>query len=310
VGQKSRSETIAHVLVTLMRERSAKQADLARALDTSPRVIRQCITDLQEAGMPIERDEEHPHVFYSVPHGWIPHGAVLPEAEVDAILRVLARVPSEQVRREAIAARLGTERPWAKVPLALEDSLSTSELETLEDLEDSAYSRTAARVSYHSPERGSVEWRHLSVQRVAYHERPMRLLALCHRSRTLKWFRLDRVQAVELDRREPFSAAPEDAIEDIVTNTLLGFHDNGPRVACRFVIDAPVHRWFVPMLGRRAEVEPHGQAVRVTLHTAAVQVLARELVGLGGAVTVETPELRAAVRTLAEGALSRLGGEG
>jgi len=106
MGQKSRSESVAHVLVAL---NTAKQVDLAREIGTSPRVVRQCVTDLQFAGMPIERVDDHPHVYFSVPKGWLPHAAVLPAADVDAILRVLARVPSEQARRDAIAARLGTE---------------------------------------------------------------------------------------------------------------------------------------------------------------------------------------------------------
>jgi predicted DNA-binding transcriptional regulator YafY len=307
LGQKSRSEAVAHVLLALLRHRSVKQAELAREIGTSPRVVRQCITDLQLANMPIEREDDHPHVYYSVPKGWLPHGAVLPVEDVEAILRVLARVPSEQARRDSIAACLGTERTWFKATLALQDSLLPRELETLEDLEDSVYARTTAKITYHSPERGNMETRHISVQRIAYHERPLRLLAVCHRTKNLKWFRLDRVQGVDLDRQEPFLAAETHAIDDVVANTLLGFHHSGEPVDCVFVVDAPVHRWFVPLLGSRSTTTPCGQAVRVTVRTAAVEVLARELVGLGAAVHVETPELGAAVRALAEGVLLRMG---
>jgi predicted DNA-binding transcriptional regulator YafY len=219
------------------------------------------------------------------------------------VLRVLVRVPSEQARREAIAARLGGRWPWSKATLAVDDTLSKREHAFLEALEDSAFQRCAARVDYLSPQRGTIEARHISVLRIAYHERPLRVLAVCHRSKQLKWFRLDRVQGLALDEAEAFVAADIGAIEDVVGNTLLGFHQEGDPIACSFVVAAPEHRWFVPTLGPRAAAEPCGSAVRVTIITAALQVLARELVGLGAAVHVETPELRDAVRRLAQAAL-------
>jgi hypothetical protein len=78
VGRKSAGETIAKLLVALVEERTVKQADLARRCGVEPRVIRKHMLDLAEAMPEIERDDEHPHVLYSVPPGWFPDGKHIP----------------------------------------------------------------------------------------------------------------------------------------------------------------------------------------------------------------------------------------
>lgn len=303
MGQRGRTETIAQVILELMRERTISQASLAKRLEVTARTVRACVLDLTSAGMPIEREEDHPHVYYSLARDWIPNGAVIANNELRELVRILSRIPSAASRRDAIAARLGPGEPWTRISPALEDSLSPPELRRLELIEDSAVERCAVEVSYLSVMRGVVEQRHLSCQRIAYHDRPIRFLAMCHRSNTLKWFVLDRVHAAYLDEGTPYRSSDAEAVDDLVQNTLFDFHSSETPVECRFVIHPPEHRWFVPRLGKRARVEPHGESVRVTIQTSALRVLARALVGLGAAVRIESPELRAEVTRIAQAAL-------
>lgn len=306
MGQRGRTETLAQVIVELMRARTLSQAELAKRLDVSSRTVRQCILDLLSAGMPIEREEDHPNVFYSVPKDWVPNGLVLAASEARELVRVLARVPSASARRLALMERLGVYEPALSASLALEDSLDARELEILEELEDTASEQCATRIEYYSVRRGLDEVRHISCQRIAYHDRPIRLLAVCHRSGTLKWFRLDRIRAISADEGEPFREADPNEIADVVNNTLFDYHQGGVATEHRFVVHAPEHRWFVTTLGPSARVEPEGESVRVTLRSASPRVIARQLVGLGGAVRVETSALREEVRQLALAALAAL----
>lgn len=246
MGQRGRTETLAQVIVELMRARTLSQAELAKRLDVSSRTVRQCILDLLSAGMPIEREEEH-HVFYSVPKDWVPNGLVLAASEARELVRVLARVPSASARRAALMERLGIYEPALSASLALEDSLEPRELEILEELEDTASEQCTSRVEYYSVRRGLDEVRHISCQRIAYHDRPIRLLAVCHRSGSLKWFRLDRIRAISADESEPFRQADPAAIADVVSNTVFDYHEGGLATEHRFVLHAPEHRWFVPM---------------------------------------------------------------
>ncbi|HTU61902.1 MAG TPA: HTH domain-containing protein, partial [Polyangiales bacterium] len=145
---QGRMETLAQIIVELMCARTVSQAELAKRLEVSSRSIRQSVLDLVSAGMPIERSEDHPHVFYSVPRDWVPHGLSLTASEARELMQLLARVPSAGARRAALIARLGIHEPGLALNLTLADALEPGELAFLEELEEAALERRALQVRY------------------------------------------------------------------------------------------------------------------------------------------------------------------
>jgi hypothetical protein len=150
--------------------------------------------------------------------------------------------------------------------------------------------------------RGTVEWRHASVQRVVIGP-PARIVAVCHRDGALKWFRLDNVLGARLDDTVEYRTVDAAAVESMLKESVDGFHQGGA-VLCAFFVRAPESRWVEPNLpgSMTREVVPGG--LRFSTTTAGVLRLARHVVGLGAAAHAETPELALLVAELARGALS------
>ncbi len=162
-------------------------------------------------------------------------------------------------------------------------------------------------MKYYSANRGAVEQRRVSVQRITVGP-PARFLAVCHRDGSLKWFRVDNVLGSRLDDTDEFRSAEGVAVDATMAASLDGFHGGGQPLACAFLVRDPASRWVSSNLLEGMVVEHAEGGVRVVMHTASVQRLARFVVGLGADAVSETPELAAMVRELAQGALDACAG--
>jgi hypothetical protein len=100
LGQRTSSETLIAVIVAFWRQPVWSQADLAREAGVSPRVARRYLDELTVAGWPLEREEDHPHVYWSVPKGWFPAGVLLDSETVASLVRGLVRVPPSEARSQ------------------------------------------------------------------------------------------------------------------------------------------------------------------------------------------------------------------
>jgi predicted DNA-binding transcriptional regulator YafY len=305
MGQRSTTETVVTVLQAFLQQRSWKQADLARHADVTVAALRKHLNQLTASGFPLEREVEHPHVWWSVPKGWFP-GAVLFDSEsVPELLRQLSRLPRSAARDRLIRRILeaAPRRPtMAPDGLAVLTRQPTESEETYLPLaEDAATRRICLAFKYFTMSRGTVEWRHASVQRVVIGP-PARFIAVCHRDGALKWFRLDNVLGARLDDSVAHRAADPARVEAMLKESVDGFHQ-GDTLTCSFFVRAPESRWVERNLpgSMTAEVVPGG--LRFTTTTAGVLRLARHVVGLGAAARAETPELALLVAELARGAL-------
>jgi hypothetical protein len=65
---------------------------------------------------------------------------------------------------------------------------------------DAAATKQVVKMRYFTASRGSDEWRHVSVHRVLAGP-PVRFIGTCHRSSTLKWFRVDSTTRGEVPAR-------------------------------------------------------------------------------------------------------------
>lgn len=310
MGKRSGAETIVAIMAAFAEQRTWAQAELARHVDVGVPALRRRLDELSASGVPLTREDDHPHVYWSVPKGWFPGGVIFRAEDVPELGRQLRRLPPSPAR-ERLLQRIVEAAPRGAVPAGsaiLAPRATTSEQSYLPLVEDAANRRTALAFTYFTTSRGAVEERRASVQRVVIGP-PARFLALCHRDGNLKWFRLDNVHAGRLDDATPFRPADPARVEALLRESVDGYHPGLAPQLCVFWVRSPesnwVNNWMKENLGDFSAVPTDG-GVRFEAATAGVSQLARFIVGLGDAARAETLDLAAMVRALAEGALAAL----
>lgn len=310
VGQRSPTATFFALIAAFVEQRTWRQADLARRLQTRTETVRRQLHELQDAGFKLEREEDHPHVYWSVPKHWFPGMLAFQTNEIPDLLRLLGRAPRGKLRdriERVVLERVGNIGNLAPMrdANAVRPPLIDSEEETrLSLLEDAANTKTVAVIRYFTASRRDEGRRAVSIHRVDLGP-AAQLVATCHRSNTLKRFRVSNVSSVQLDDNDTFRHATEEDLARFDAESLGGFRVEGTAVHVEFVVRDPEASWVarnLPDARITASPEPSG-GMRFAVDTAAVSQLARFVVSLGDAVHTETPALRDAVRALAEGAL-------
>jgi predicted DNA-binding transcriptional regulator YafY len=298
MGQRSAGKTIAAILLAFLRERTWKQKALADHCGISPKALRARLLELSEGGMPLEAENDPPHVFWSVPKSWVPDGTILSPRQVATVARLVSRLPPSKERSDALRALLR-----ADASVSMEPSLDAALTKVLTILEDGVREQRAVKIDYFGVSRGDRDRREISVHRIFYGDR-MRMLATCHRTDTLKYFRVDGVRDASLGTTSAFRAVSADEIQAFLATSVDGFRTSGPAHKHVFVIRYPEARWAkVNHPPCAMEAEPIEEGIRFTARVAGIEPLARFVVGLGEAARAETPELAERMREIAIGAL-------
>lgn len=309
MGQRSAGATLAAILQAFVRRKTWSQAELARELGLQVPTVKKRLEELLASGMPFERQEELPHVYWSVPEHWFPGGVVLDAELAQEVTRLALRAPSP--KRSKILTRLMSSRAGrgAKAPLGQVEQRVTPKQESpaeqayLSPLVEAALERAPMRLRYFTSSRGELGERTVSVHQVLPGP-PARFVGVCHQHGDLRWFRVENVLEAR-PSSEPFRAWPDDEVERFVASSVDGFHGAERDVEVAFVVRLPEARWVRMNLpeGLTGELTPSG-ALRVVARTSALMPIARYVVGLGGAARAETPALGALVAELARGALA------
>jgi predicted DNA-binding transcriptional regulator YafY len=308
VGQRSQTETLAGIYQAFLQRRTWKQKDLAKALDIGVEPLRRVLHELREQGMPLHREDDHPHVYWSVPKDWFPSSVLFKREEVPDLLRQLRRIPHGPGRArllELVLSRLPSGQAPTAPGLIVTRETSDQENQYLGVVEDSGNARVALQMRYYTASRGVAGERHASVHRVIVGP-PARFVATCHRSGTLKTFRVDSIMNARLTDAEPYIAADSAAIEAYCRASLDGFNEGGAPVPVSFRVRNPEARWVKNNLLEGVTTEELDDGVRVIAHTAAIGRLARFVTSLGAAAIPETPALAEEVAVLAQGALKSI----
>lgn len=303
MGQRSRTETVVAVIVRLLVERTASQASLAREVGVESRTAARVLRELQDAGVPLERSEDPPHVYWSVPKAWVPGGLLLTGPQGQQLLAQLALSPRTDARDRlmgTIAALV------AGTPRLLEviegPNLSEQQFARLGTLQRCAAERRPVRMRYFSAHRGHLDTRVVSVQYIEAGQHP-RFAAYCHSHHTLRWFRLDGVETAEEDTSSEFVRPVEETLAAFLRGSASGFHAGTLPIEIAFFVRSPDWRWVERNLpvALPGSDERDGRVYRG--RTSALPVLARFVASLGDAARPLTPELAEAVSTIAHGAL-------
>lgn len=309
MGQRTSTETLIGLLCAFWKQRTWSQADLAREIGVNPRAVRRYLDELTTSGWPLERDEDHPHVYWSLPKDWLPVGVLLTAEMTADLVRALAHVPPGPARSRLLRA-VASHAPAPLLEVlgrVIPPRASDAENDLLPALLDGLAQQSPLRLKYWTASRGSFGSRSVSVQRVMVGP-PTRFLAWCHLTNTLRWFRLDNTSAVEPDPASTFHPVDEAEVDGVVQESVQGFH--GPeRVRVAFRVRDPEARWVSHNLPEGLSFTPEAGGIFVEAETRGLLPIARFVVGLGDAAKCETPELAGLVRQLASGALHNLSQE-
>jgi predicted DNA-binding transcriptional regulator YafY len=310
MGRLGASETPVGVLLAFFRRRQWRQAELARELGVSVETVTRTLRSLSAGGMPLLRDDsDKPQVWWRVPKDWAPRGVLFAGPDTPALLRTLARAPRSRERDALLAHASKSARVLDQSSRVEAPRLTETEESWLSVVEDAARGTTLG-MRYTSTQRGAAEWRYVSVQNVEVGP-PSRFLAVCHRSGTMKRFRVEGIALARLDSAIPYRQVPQNAVAALLRESVDGYLGEGLQVACAFFVRDPEARWVARNLLSGMQIdadEDVAGGIRVRCTTPAVVRVARFVVGLGSAARVETPELALRVRELARGALEA-GGE-
>ncbi len=311
MGMRSAVETPAGVLIAFIRHRRWRQAALARELGVTVETLLRSLRALSEQGMPLIRDDsDAPHIWWRVPKDWAPSGVLFGREQVPSLLRALTRLPRSRERDALLAhASLSVRMPVGTPAPVDAPTLTDIEQTWLAVVEEAVERKMALGMRYFTASRGKIDWRCVSVQRVLVGP-PARFVAHCHRSGTLKWFRVENIALARLDAESRYRPADESEIAAFVRESVDGYRSDGQAIECSFIVREPEARWVRMNLLSGMRVDPNDvlhDGVRIRSTTSSVLRVARFVVGLGGAAHAETPELAMGVREIAMGVLDAAG---
>ena len=306
MGQRSSTVTVVQLVQAFLEQRTWTQKALADRLEMTTPAVREKLKEL-EGVFNLERQEEHPHVYWSVPKDWFPGGVVFTREQLPELLRHLVRLPQGKGRDallDTIVRNLPKNGLAGGLPVGVVPPTATKhEEDYLAVVEDAAAQKLSLWFRYFTASRGQMSTRHASVHRVTV-GRPARFIATCHREDKLKWFRIENILSAHLDPQEAYRASKAEAVDEFDRASVDGFNAGGAVAELSFVVREPEARWVQTNLLPTMNVEtlPNGR-IRVTVETNAILQVARYVVGLGAAAVAETPALAEAIEVLARGAL-------
>ncbi len=304
MGRRSASETTIAILTAFVERTSWTQAALARHVGITVPQLRKHLLELVRHGVPLEDEREHPHVVWSVPHGWFPAGITLAASDADELLRQLARAPQSE-QRDRLLLELASRARRDPRPAAAHPAGGYDELQ-LRAVEDACSSRTPLTIRYYSASHGRHHHRVVSVQRIVAGPHP-RIIAHCHTAGALRFFRISRIADARPCADTPFVSIDSAEVDAFLATSVAGYRDPDHPVRVSFTVRDPEARWVQDTLPLEMTCEPIPSGIRLSGETAGVLALARFVVGLGAAACAETPELLRAVTDLAAGALAQGG---
>ena len=301
MGRRGGTESIGLILLAFLQHREWKQAELAPFVGVERKTLVRILHDLHDTHLQPKRAKHGRHVYWSVPENWFPGGAAFVDRDLVALARVLHRAPHSD-QRERLLDLISRCAPKVIQPSrdrsTLTRPLNSDEEARLDVLQDSVQQRTVVRINYFN---GShIEIARLSVHRIALDSG--QLIATSHRDNRLKWFWLGGIVSASLDSKERYRPADDAAIEAFSEHSVDAHHSGAAAICSVFRVPNSEVHWMQARLPFATLVESD-DTIEVTTHTSGLSALARLIIGLGDAVTIETPELRRAVADLAQAAL-------
>ena len=260
--------------------------------------------------MPVTPDHsDRPHVWWRVPKDWAPGGVLFAREQTPALLRVLARSPRTRDRD----ALLSHAAKSARVARSAPTRTSTPPPSATWSRRGSPSSRTppsgasrwgcattapaAARPTGASSRCNVSSW---GLQRAS--------AVVCHRSSTLKWFRVENVSHAKVEPETRYRPLDDGkGAKAFAAETVGGYRGDGEAIEHAFVVREPEARRVRVNLLAGMTIDPDDatrDGVRVRCVTPGVVRGAGDVGGVGGAARGGTAELARCVRETARDVLA------
>jgi predicted DNA-binding transcriptional regulator YafY len=298
LGARSAGQTTAGIMVAFLQERTWRQKTLADHLGIESRALVRRLKELAEGGMPLEREEEAPDVFWSVPHSWFPKGVLLQGERLQQLVRLVSRLRQSAERDKALELLLGGETTdEANAEPALVDDA------VLHAVQEACRHRRALVIHYRSAHSAETKERVVSPAALRRLDERPQMYAWCHFTGEARVFRLDAIEAVQLAGVN-YRETPAVEVERWRAHSVEGFIASGPLVDCWFEVKSPEGRWVTRNLpeGTHFEVQEREGVLCHSCTTGALVPLARFVAGLGELLVGCSPELADHVGALASAA--------
>jgi predicted DNA-binding transcriptional regulator YafY len=258
--------------------------------------------------MPLHRDEEHPYVYWSVPKSWFPGGMIFPKGSIPDLLQAIFSLP-QGAARERLLQRVRDLAPNQGISdvasAIITHQASESEERFMPLIQHALAHKEALRIHYFTASRGDRNSRAISIQRIVNEPR-RRLVAYCHRTKALRWFRIDGILKAVPDEHTAFQRIATHEIKRFIDDSVDGFHGGSALDDLAFSVRYPEARWIRNNLLPAMSIDEDGSSqdrLRVVCGSAGALVVARFIAGLGDIAEAEGDALRHLVAKIAAGAL-------
>jgi predicted DNA-binding transcriptional regulator YafY len=303
LGQKGADDTVAAIFVALLERRTWRQSELARHVGVRADRVRRVLSHLQTRGIPVERQEDHPHVYWSVPREWFPGGVALTRAEAAAMRRLVGRL-EPQDSRDALMQKLIGDPTATPLHSGVDPGPRLPDDRILDATEDALRRGAACELRYDGE--NGVQTRTVTPHRLVLRPRP-RMVASCHWAGELRWFRLDRIMNVrEAPEVEAISVSMTE-VDQFVADSVDGFRRPAKGGDVWFEVRGRDARWVKLNLPTGARATDVAGGIVVRARATGLIPLARFCVGLGSALAEVSPPLAEAIAQLATESLQAVG---
>ncbi len=308
MGKRDQYETVTGVIRAFADTSVWKQSELARHLSIESRHLKKVLTNLQLSGIPLQSEEDHPHVIWSVPKKWFPGGVFFDQGDWQVLVHAVLHIPDEP-RRNKMLARLLNGNIIGNVNTGIErlergllgQPVTPEVHHAILLVQQAVLESYPLRMEYYSASSGKMTERSISPQKFLPEPHP-RLVAYCHENEELRWFRLDNIKKVELDRTMPIFESDLGEVERFIAASPDGFHD-GTDTEWSFRISGQASAWVKGnLLSGMKVLSDRSDGMQVSVRGGAL-VVARFIVSLGASAQADQPELRQLVRDLAQESL-------
>ncbi|ACB77378.1 helix-turn-helix transcriptional regulator [Opitutus terrae] len=313
----NRTDRLVAMVMYLQGRRVVKAEELARHFEVNIRTIYRDVAALGEAGVPVAGEAG---VGYSLVRGY--H---LPPVMFTAEEAIALFIGGEMVKQFADASLTGPmdsavlkirsvlprerqddlERLTRATAIFGSPRLSTGiDQRTLLPIEQAIVSSRVLRMTYRGRARAEETRRDVEPLGVTYHDGVWYLVAWCRLRKDLRYFRLDRVRALEV-LGERFAPRPDFSLRRFLEQNM----DDRERVAAKiwFAEDA-LDRVRRESYNGVVALRPEGAGAEVELKTFSLEWLARWILSFGAEAEARSPaKLRALVRQEAEAVAQRYG---
>jgi hypothetical protein len=281
MGRRSSTVTAIQILAAFLERRRWSQRALAKQSGITVKRLRMHLATLRaDHQWPLTQTGTKSDPWWELPVGWAPGGVLVPQELAADLVRLLVQTRRGKAR-DRLLERLQVSAHGPPAEAIVAAAPNTKEEEFLPIVHRAIRDKAPLRIRYRTTGDGLEKTRDVSIQRLLVDAGRARLLAVCHRTGELRFFRVDRIAQARLEPHETFRAASEDDIRRKLDEAFDDMHEGQLPQDLWFFVRNPAARWVADSLPKGMTSEPTAGGIRVSIRTSSPRAVARYVLGLG-----------------------------